>query len=130
MVYAVNRIIAWSAVLFVSACAGPLPEVPAYVVMFTPDSIVLDASAQAVVAAAGAVARADPDRSVTVAGHIAPSMVIPGSDVVLSRDRSVAVTNAMVAQGIAQSRIMQQARGSAGGNPGQASRRVEIVLGR
>lgn len=112
------------------ASEGPVPEVPAYVVFFTPTSAVLDTQAQAVVADAAHAARADTGQSVTVAGFAAPTATgTPASEFLISRSRSQAVANALVAQGIAQSRIVQKPRGSAGGDPGIESRRVEIVLG-
>lgn len=112
------------------AAEGPVPEVPAYVIFFTPLSAALDTQAQAVVADAARAARADSGRSVTVAGYAAPTATsTPASDFLISRTRSQAVANALIAQGVAQSRIVQKPRGSAGADPGIESRRVEIVLG-
>ena len=127
----VLRALCGSAFLLAGCAAqGPVPEVPAYVVFFTPLSASLDTQAQAVVADAARAARADSGRSVTVAGYAASTATsTPASDFLISRTRSQAVANALVAQGIAQSRIVQNPRGSAGGDPGIESRRVEIVLG-
>ena len=108
-----------------------MAEVPAYVVFFTPQSSEIDTQARAVIADAAKAARADTGQSITVAGYAMPSPYgTPAADFLISRSRSQAVANALVAQGIAQSRIIQQPRGSAGGEPGLESRRVEIVLSR
>ena len=118
-------------VLLIAGCAQPMAEIPAYVVFFTPNSSEIDKQAQAVIADAAKVARADTGRSLTVAGYAMPSPYgTPAADFLISRNRSQAVANALIAQGVAQSRIVQEPRGSAGGDPSIESRRVEIVLGR
>ena len=124
-------LLAGAAAVLVTACATQSGAGgPAYVVTFTSNSDVLDAPAHGVIANAAQAARADTDRAVLVARIMAPATPhISGSDVILAGKRSQAVTNALVAQGVALSRITQQARGSTGNNPAAEARRVEIVLG-
>ncbi len=117
------------ALLTVSACSSSDP-MPGYIVFFTPYSIVLDAPAQKVVADAAKAAREAPDRAVIVKGYAAPAPETTAQqDMQLSRSRSLAVANALVTRGVLLSRIVQQPKGSQGGDPGIESRRVEIEFG-
>ena len=122
---------AGAAAVLVTACGTqPVAGGPAYVVTFTSNSDALDAPAHSVIANAAEAARADTDRAVLVARITAPATpYTAGSDVILAGKRSQAVTNALVAQGVALSRITQQARGSTGNDLDAETRRVEIVLG-
>ncbi len=131
-VTSILRCSAVAGLALLSACAGrPEGDGTAFVVVFNPTSVALDPEAQSVIANAGKVARAETDRSVTVAGYAAPpTSDIPASDFLISRSRSQIVANALVAQGIAQSRIVLAPRDGTGGNAAYEARRVEVVLGK
>jgi outer membrane protein OmpA-like peptidoglycan-associated protein len=49
--------------------------------------------------------------------------------VLLSQARAQAVADALVADGVAASRLVRKGQGQTGANPGVASRRVEITVG-
>ena len=125
------RDLRWGGVaLLLVGCAAPQGTDGTYVVTFDSRSAALDGSGQAVVADAAKVLRADTDRSVTVSGSAASTTSItPAAEFLISRSRSQAVANALVAQGVAQSRIRVQPR-MADSDRASESRRVEIVLGR
>ena len=127
----VLRYVPVACLVLLAACTGPAGDGSAFVVVFNPTSVALDTEAQSVIATAGKAARADTDRSVTVAGYAAPpTSEVPASDFLISRSRSQIVANALVAQGIKQSRIVLAPRSGAGGNTAYEARRVEVVLGR
>ena len=113
----------------VAACAtGPSgPQVPVYVVFFTPFSSELDADAQTVVADASRAATTAPGRTVTVAGYANPTPA-PGISLVLSQQRAKTVADALAAAGVRRDRITIAPRGTTGGDPGIESRRVEILF--
>jgi len=52
----------------------------------------------------------------------------PQADIVLSQQRAQAVADALVADGVASSRLVRLGQGQTGGNPGVMSRRVEIRI--
>ena len=120
------------ALMGLGACTtGPIgPQVPAYVVFFTPFSAQIDAPARGVLADAAQAARTAPGRTVRVLGYAAPSPeTTPAADLQLSQERSHAVARALVAEGVSQSRVVELPKGSRGGDPGIESRRVEIEIG-
>ena len=113
--------------LALSACSlfgtgGP------YLVYFQQRSAELDSDARNVVALAAQRATSQPASKVTVVGYT-DSAGSPAADVVLSQRRAQAVAHALVADGVAPSRLVSVGRGQTGTDPGLASRRVEIIIG-
>jgi outer membrane protein OmpA-like peptidoglycan-associated protein len=104
------------------------PPAPAYTVFFTHASAELDAPAREVIRQAAAASRAAPDARVTVIGWT-DSAGSPAADVALSRRRADRVAERLVMDGVAPARLVRQARGQTGEDPGVASRRVEIDVG-
>lgn len=113
----------------VAACtSGPIgPQVPAYVVFFTPFSSELDEPAKQVVADASRAATTAPARPLTVAGY-ADTTPVPGGSQTVSEQRVKAVVDALVASGVNRQSITRAPRGNTSGDPGIESRRVEIVF--
>jgi len=72
--------------------------------------------------------RDDPDTRVTVVGYT-DNAGSRQADATLSQQRAQAVADALVANGVAASRLVRAGRGQTGEDPGVASRRVEISLG-
>ena len=101
---------------------------PGYLVFFTERSAALEAPARGVIARAAAAARAMPDAPVTVIGWT-DSAGGQQADVVLSRQRAQAVADALVADGVASSRLSRQGLGQTHDDPGVESRRVQIKIG-
>ena len=122
--------------LALSACSLFGPSGPHYVVFFQERSAQLDAPARGVIARVARCANAEPASPVEIRGYT-DSFGSPQADVLLSRERvrSVArervrsVADALVADGVAASRLVRTGHGQAGANPGVASRRVEINVG-
>jgi hypothetical protein len=86
------------------------------------------APALRVVAQAAQRTNADPAARVEVSGYT-DSAGSPQADVLLSQQRAQAVADALVASGVAADRLVRKGQGQTGGNPGIASRRVEITVG-
>ena len=114
--------------LFLSACSLFGPSGPNYVVYFQERSAQLDTSARRVVAQVAKRARADPAAPVEVRGYT-DSAGSPQADVLLSQQRAQAVSDALMANGVAANRLERKGQGQTGSNPGVASRRVEITVG-
>ncbi len=115
--------------LVLGACAKqPVDAPPRSVLFFNPSSAALDAPAQKVIADFAADAQAARRRSVVVSGYSA-GLSSAEATRTLARLRAQVVTDALVAQGIRPSRIEQQPRAAAEGQPGIEDRRVELRLG-
>jgi outer membrane protein OmpA-like peptidoglycan-associated protein len=114
--------------LALSACSLFGPSGPRYVVFFQERSAQLDAPARRVIAQAAKRANADPAARVEVSGYT-DSAGSPQADVVLSQERARVVADALAANGVAANRLIRKGQGQTGGNPGVASRRVEITVG-
>lgn len=117
-------------VLMAAACA-PKPAVdapPRSVVFFTAFSADLDGNAQAVIQQVASDAAANPRRTVYVEGY-ADSAGSSSANQKLSDLRAQVVTDALVAHGIARSRMRLRPRGAAAGDPGVESRRVDVSFG-
>jgi outer membrane protein OmpA-like peptidoglycan-associated protein len=114
--------------LFLSACSLFGPSGPNYVVYFQERSAQLDAPARRVVAQVAKRARAEPAAPVEVSGYT-DSAGSSQADVLLSQQRAQAVTDALIADGVAANRLVRKGQGQTGSNPGVASRRVEITVG-
>ncbi len=120
--------IAAAALLAITACTMMgKPPVP-YTVFFSKDSAAIAPDAAGVIAEAAAAAKAVPDAPVRVLGYTG-NAGSAAADLQLSQRRAQAVADAMVADGIAASRIALQGRGQTGENPGEANRRVDIEIG-
>ncbi len=100
-----------------------------FVVFFTVQSAALDQPARSVIASAAAAAAGQPGRPVLVEGYT-DSIGSPRADMSLSGTRAQTVANALVADGVARSRIVLRPRGQTGNDPGVESRRVVIELDR
>jgi outer membrane protein OmpA-like peptidoglycan-associated protein len=98
---------------------------PDYMVFFQQRSAIVDPIAAPIIARAAVKANSLPDASVTVYGYT-DSAASPQADVLLSQQRAQHVADELVADGVASNRIIRQGRGQTGGDPGVASRRVEI----
>ena len=120
-----GRTVATAAVCALAACVQYGPQVPTYVVFFTPDSTSLDAPANSVIADAAAAAATVPGRKVYVAGY-ADAKGTPKALHYLTLRRAQAVAAGLSAQGVASSRIVLEPKGHDGGDVGIESRRVEI----
>ncbi len=120
-----GRVAAAAAVCAAAACVQSGPQVPTYVVFFTPDSTSLDASASGVLADAAAAAATVPSRKIYVAGY-ADAKGTPQALHDLTLRRAQAVAAGLTAKGVASSRIVLEPKGHDGGDPGIESRRVEI----
>jgi len=114
--------------MLLSGCALFGPGTARYAVFFPERSAQLDAAAQGVIAQAAGRARDDPDARVRVVGYT-DSAGSPQADVALSRQRAQAVADALVADGVAASRLVRTGRGQTGEDPDVASRRVEVSVG-
>jgi outer membrane protein OmpA-like peptidoglycan-associated protein len=101
---------------------------PAFLVFFDEHSASLDSAGAGVIAQAAAAAKAAPGSPVVVLGYT-DSAGNPSADVTLSQRRAQAVSDALVADGVAPGRIARHGRGQTHEDPGQASRRVEIDIG-
>jgi outer membrane protein OmpA-like peptidoglycan-associated protein len=130
-----RRMTTLALLLGLGACSTvtPSPQAagdgPRYVVFFQEWSAGLDGSANRVITAAARAAAADPMAPVHVLGA-ADMLGSPQANVYLSQTRAQVVTDGLVRDGVAQSRIVQDARGSlqpVGGNV--ESRRVTITIG-
>jgi outer membrane protein OmpA-like peptidoglycan-associated protein len=114
--------------LVLSACSSFGPNNSPYLVYFQERSAQLDPPARSLIAEAAQRANADPTAPVTVAGYT-DSAGSPPADVLLSQQRAQAVADALTADGVAANRLTRKGRGQTGGDPGLASRRVEITIG-
>jgi outer membrane protein OmpA-like peptidoglycan-associated protein len=114
-------------VLVLSACSLFGPSSP-YLVYFQERSAELDAQARSVIRLAAQRANDEPAAPVEVVGYT-DSAGSPPADVLLSQQRAQAVADALVATGVASSRLVRSGRGQTGTDPGIASRRVEIIIG-
>ncbi len=109
--------------------AAPAPT-PAgtYLVFFEPWSAALDQPARGVIRDAARAARARPRAQLVVTGYASPVGTEAANENV-SRQRAVAVANALKAQGVAARRIRTEWRGPTGPvADNEESRRVEIRL--
>ena len=113
--------------LALAACSGFGAGGPSFLVYFPERSAKLDAEAQKVVAAAANRAKDQPTAGVDVVGYT-DSAGSPQADVLLSQQRARNVADALVANGVAANRVVRSGRGQTGGDPGLASRRVEIDI--
>jgi outer membrane protein OmpA-like peptidoglycan-associated protein len=114
--------------LALSACSLFGPSGPRYVVFFPERSARLDAPARGVIAQVARRANAEPAAPVEVRGYT-DSSGSPQADVLLSQEWVRSVADALVAHGVAASRLVRKGQGQTGANPGVASRRVEITVG-
>src|SRR5271169_3279336 len=114
--------------LVLSACSSFGPNNSPYLVYFQERSAQLDAPARSLIAEAAQRANAEPTAPVTVAGYT-DSAGSPPADVLLSQQRAQTVADALSADGVAANRLIRKGRGQTGGDPGLASRRVEITIG-
>lgn len=110
-----------------AACSFAGSNAP-YMVYFPLRSAQLDKTAHDVVALAARRAGEAPAAPVTVVGYT-DSAGSPPADVLLSQHRAQAVAAALVADGVASSRIVRVGAGQTNEDPGLASRRVEIKVG-
>ncbi len=99
-----------------------------YDVYFQERSAQLDDQARGLVAEAARRANDQPGVPVEVIGYT-DSAGSPPADFVLSKQRAQTVADALAADGVAESRLVRIGRGQTGGEPGLASRRVEISIG-
>lgn len=108
--------------------SGPIgPQVPAYIVFFTPFSADLDDAAKAVIVDAGRAAVTAPNRRVVVAGY-SDSQGATDTNKTLSQLRAQIVADGLVEQGVSRSRISLEPKGPQAGDPGVESRRVAIEI--
>jgi len=113
----------------VAGCAAPPTPVPTFPVFFTEWSSDLDDAAISAIAKAAYAAKGHPDDKVTVAGFASPVGNAQDS-MDISRKREQVVTDRLVADGVAMSRIAHTARGATDFTlTAQESRRVDISVG-
>ena len=111
-----------------AACAAK-PRVdapPRSVIFFSNLSASIDPDGENVVREISADALAYPTRSILIEGFADPQAGAPGTIRTLSQLRAQAVADALVAHGIARSRLTIRPRGATGGDPGIESRRVDV----
>ena len=114
-------------VLVVSACSL-FASRGSYTVYFRERSPQLDSQARDLVALVAQRANNEPAAPVNVIGYTDSAGSLP-ADVALSQQRAQTVAEALVADGVAANRLVRSGRGQTGGDPGIASRRVEITIG-
>jgi outer membrane protein OmpA-like peptidoglycan-associated protein len=114
--------------LVLSACSSFGPNKSPYLVYFQERSAQLDGPARSLIAEAAQRANADPTAPITVAGFT-DSAGSPPADLLLSQQRAQTVADALTADGVAPNRLIRKGHGQTGGDPGLASRRVEITIG-
>jgi outer membrane protein OmpA-like peptidoglycan-associated protein len=109
-----------------SSCAvlGGTPK-PDYIIFFQQRSATIDPVAAPIIVRAAEKAVSMPDASVIVYGYTDSAANLQ-ADVLLSQQRAQHVADALVADGVSSGRIVRRGRGQTGGDPGVASRRVEI----
>lgn len=117
----------WLTVLLLLALAGCAGR-REFTVFFPERSAALDEPAHQVIAGAARQAQQDLAAPVNVVGYT-DSAGSPQADVILSQRRAQAVAGALVADGVSSSRLVRTGRGQTGGDPGLASRRVDITIG-
>ena len=117
----------WCLVVALSACAMFGASRPSYLVYFPERSAQLDAAANKVIVLAAKRAAENPSAQVDVVGYT-DSAGSPRADVLLSQQRAQKVADALVAHGVAASRLVRTGAGQTNENPGLASRRVEIAI--
>ncbi len=115
--------------LLAAGCVAKVDATPAAVVFFNAWSSDLDTPARGVIAEFAKDAKTAPNRPVLVKGF-ADRVGSDRANKVLSELRAQVVADALVAQGVAATRIVQVARGATQADPGIESRRVDIELGR
>ncbi len=115
-------------VLVLSACSLFGPSGSPYIVYFQERSAHLDPQANSVIALVAQRANDEPTAPVNVVGYT-DSAGSPPADAKLSQQRAQTVADALVANGVVASRLVRTGRGQTGGDPGIASRRVEITIG-
>ena len=101
---------------------------PSMVVFFADKSAALEPADSDIIAHAASLAKAAPDAPVLVRGWT-DSDGSPQADIVLSQQRAQRVAEALIADGVAPTRIARQGRGQTHDDPGVESRRVEIRVG-
>ena len=101
---------------------------PRSVVFFTAFSADLDGDAQKVIEQVSAAAAASPRRTIYVAGY-ADQIGSTAANQTLSQLRAQVVADAIVAHGIAKSRVVIRPRGATAADPGIESRRVDVSFG-
>ncbi len=133
-----KKLLILSALAGLAGCAsmdapqGPPP--PATPVFFQPWSAALDQPALNAIATAAKAANAQPDAQVTVIGAADSVGSVPANQY-LSETRAQVVADQLVADGVAQERLVIHARGTIqpsmapSGTPIQAARRVLIEIG-
>jgi outer membrane protein OmpA-like peptidoglycan-associated protein len=115
--------------LLVFGCSLFEPSRPHYVVYFEERSAELDAPAHSIIIQVARLANADPTASIEVSGYT-DSFGRAQADVLLSQQRAEIVADALMASGVAANRLVRKGRGQTDADPGIASRRVEITIGR
>jgi hypothetical protein len=115
-------------VLVLSACSVFGSSDPPYLVYFQQRSAQLDPPARTLIALAARRAGEEPAAPVDIVGFT-NSAGSPPADLLLSQQRAQSVADALVANGVAAGRLVRIGRGQTGGDPGIASRRVEITIG-
>ena len=101
---------------------------PRSVVFFTAFSADLDGDAQKVIEQVSADAAASPRRTIYVEGY-ADQAGSTAANRTLSQLRAQVVADAIVAHGIAKSRLVVRPRGPTAADPGIESRRVDVSFG-
>ena len=120
-----------AALLMVAGCMQrvAVDAPPKSVVFFTANSADLDDGAKQVLGHVVTDALANPARTVYVEGY-ADAAGSAGANQALSKLRVQVVADGLVARGVPAARIVQRPRGSAPGEPGEESRRVDVSFGR
>lgn len=120
--------------LALGGCAVPSPqtsqaEAPTYVVFFSEWSAAIDTPSLGTIANAGKAAKAKPQATVTVIGYADPAGS-PQANSYMSQTRAQVVTDQLVRDGVAPSRILHAGRGPTDFSASaQESRRVQIDIG-
>ena len=126
-----RRMFCLALLIGLAGCAGlPIFGHSRYVVFFKTGSASLDQPARTVIAAAASAAKNNPLTKLTVVGAADTDGATP-ANIRLSESRASAVAEALIADGVAATRVHAEGLGEVGGLPAseQASRRAIIHFG-
>lgn len=125
---ALGRSALFGTLLLAAGCVRAVDAPPSSVILFSDQSVALDAGAQGVIDEFARDAQSAPRRQVLVEGYSDSAGAVANQQLALRRTQAVA--DALVQRGIDRTRISLLPRPPGNSEPGLESRRVELELGR